>query len=177
MVLKVDCLVSCLHGAGGCWHGANGCLHGVQGALRLSMDCADAAGSKLILAHDPDADRLAVAEKQQDGEWRLFNGNEIALLFADWSWTNRKELHPDTTDDKFIMLASTVSSKALKAMAAHEGFQFDETLTGFKWLGNRAAECEVLGLVPLLAYEVTESAHLTAHAAWPHLGALVYTVH
>jgi len=125
-----------------------------EGALRLSMDCADAAGSKLILAHDPDADRLAVAEKQQDGEWRLFNGNEIALLFADWSWTNRKELHPDTTDDKFIMLASTVSSKALKAMAAHEGFQFDETLTGFKWLGNRAAECEVLGLVPLLAYEV-----------------------
>ena len=94
-----------------------------EGALKEAMSTAERHGSKIILAHDPDADRLAVAE--YTGEWRLFNGNEVALLFADWLWTHREALHPGVEDDRFVMMASTVSSKVLKAMAAAEGSEIE----------------------------------------------------
>ena len=51
----------------------------------LSIEAAEASGATVILANDPDADRLAVAEKQTGGEWRIFNGNEIGTLFASWA--------------------------------------------------------------------------------------------
>lgn len=56
--------------------------------------------------------------------------------------------------DRIAMLASTVSSKMLARMAEVEGFRFDETLTGFKWLGNRALELKQKeGLEVVFAYE------------------------
>ena len=51
------------------------------------------------------------------------------------------------------MLASTVSSKFIGSMASVEGFQFEETLTGFKWMGNRTKELEENGKTVLFAYE------------------------
>lgn len=51
------------------------------------------------------------------------------------------------------MCASTVSSKMLKEIARVEGFLFDETLTGFKWIGSRSAELKKEGYLPLFAYE------------------------
>jgi phosphomannomutase len=128
---------------------ANGC------SLRLAMATADREGAPLILANDPDADRLAVAERQRDsGEWRILDGNEIALLLADWLWRNYTERHPEVDRAKIVMLNSTVSSKALAAMAAKEGFHYRETLTGFKWLGNLADELVRAGYTFLFAYEV-----------------------
>ncbi|KAG2393115.1 hypothetical protein C9374_009692 [Naegleria lovaniensis] len=125
-----------------------------KGALKLAMDKCEQVGAILILANDPDADRLAVAEKQVDGTWRIFNGNEIAMLLADWVWTHYKLSHPNADYSKCVMIASTVSSKLLKAMAAHEGFKFDETLTGFKWIGNRADQYIKDGYTFLFGYEV-----------------------
>ena len=86
--------------------------------------------STLILANDPDADRLAVAEKQNNGQWRIFTGNEIGALLAHWQFVNFKG-----DVNKVAMVASTVSSKLIGAMARTEGFRFEETLTGFKWMG------------------------------------------
>lgn len=54
---------------------------------------------------------------------------------------------------RYAMLASTVSSKMLAAMATKEGFTFRETLTGFKWLGNEAQRLQEAGCVPLFAFE------------------------
>lgn len=126
-----------------------------KGALALAIQTADRVGSRLILANDPDADRLAVAEKNEDGEWRVFNGNEIAFLLASWIWTHFKKNHKNREDyGKCVMIASTVSSKILKAMAEVEGFQFEETLTGFKWIGNKAAELIKAGKIFLFGYEV-----------------------
>ena len=125
-----------------------------KGALALAMRAADAAGSGLILANDPDADRLAVACKDKNGAWQPLTGNEIAAVFAEWVWLKTRAAQPDVPASKYVMVASTVSSKHLKAMAQAEGFQFRETLTGFKWIGNECIKARAEGLIPLFAYEV-----------------------
>ena len=60
------------------------------------MSTAKTAGSKVILAVDPDADRLAVAEKDPKKEtWKIFSGNEIGALMGWWAFKNYKEKHPN----------------------------------------------------------------------------------
>lgn len=104
-----------------------------KGALKLAMETADASGSRLILANDPDADRLAVAEKVGE-EWVPLNGNQIALLLASWTFENYVSREKPTKEQlsKTCMTASTVSSAVLASMAQKEGFNFYPTLTGFK---------------------------------------------
>ena len=58
-----------------------------KSALNLAIKTADENNSTIILANDPDADRLAVAEKTETGEWKIFNGNEIASLLGWWIWS------------------------------------------------------------------------------------------
>jgi phosphomannomutase len=126
------------------------------GALQLSFETADAAGATLILANDPDADRLAVAEKdRRTGKWVVFTGNEIGVLLASWEWRQWRGRRPaDAAPDATpVMLNTTVSSKMLKAMARAEGFAFEETLTGFKWLGSRSDELRRAGQHVLFSYE------------------------
>ena len=126
-----------------------------KGALKLAMEAADAAGSRLILANDPDADRLAVAEKVGD-EWVPLNGNQIALLLASWAFENYVAREAPSKEQlaKTCMVASTVSSAVLGAMAKIEGFNFYPTLTGFKWMGNRASQAVREGERFLFAFEV-----------------------
>lgn len=125
-----------------------------KSALELAMRSADAVGSTVILANDPDADRLAIAEKNPStGRWRVFSGNEIGSLMGWWAFENYRRAHPDYDGKKVHMFASTVSSKFLRSMAEVEGFQFQETLTGFKWMGNIAHEHMLRGEDVLFAYE------------------------
>ncbi|GMH71510.1 hypothetical protein TL16_g05669 [Triparma laevis f. inornata] len=126
-----------------------------EGALRLAMEQADRVGSRVILANDPDADRLAVCEKV-GGEWRLFTGNEIGNVLGHWMFKKNVKENAQGGEIKnkpIAMLASTVSSKFLSAVATKEGFLFEETLTGFKWMGNRSEELRNQGYNVVLAYE------------------------
>ncbi|KAL4227994.1 Phosphoglucomutase-2 [Mactra antiquata] len=123
-----------------------------KGALTLSMKTADEAGSQVILANDPDADRLALAEKTSDG-WKIFTGNEIGALIGWWSWFAFRQKYPDVPASDCYMLASTVSSKILQTIANKEGFNFIETLTGFKWMGNKSDELLKDGKTVLFAFE------------------------
>lgn len=108
----------------------------------------------VVLATDPDADRLAVAEKPDGCGWKVFTGNELAALLGWWMFFNWKEVHPDPADSqKVYMLATTVSSKILQAFARIEGFHFEETLPGFKWIGNRVHELSKTGNTVLFAFE------------------------
>lgn len=126
-----------------------------KGALALAIRTADEHGSTLILANDPDADRLAVAVKNTESkEWAILNGNEIALLLADYVWTHWSRGKTAEQKAKAVMLSSTVSSQVLAAMARVEGFHFADTLTGFKWLGNTAISKEHEGYEFLFAFEV-----------------------
>jgi len=121
-------------------------------ALDLSKKTADCNNSTIILANDPDADRLAVAEKR-DNEWDMFTGNELGALLGWWSWYSFHQTNPDEDPSQLYMMASTVSSKFLKTMADTEGFSFTETLTGFKWMGSKTAELQAQGKRVLFAYE------------------------
>ena len=151
------------------------------GALDIACKVAAEAGSPLVLASDPDADRLAVAVahvgaadgadateidamealigvESEEWQWRLLKGDEIGSLLAHWMWTQLQPVldeYEASTGARppVTMLASTVSSKMLRAMGRVEGFAFEETLTGFKWLGNRSEEIRAEGGVVPLAYE------------------------
>ena len=120
-----------------------------KGALDEAIKVADENAINIILANDPDADRFAAAEKV-DGSWYQFTGNEIGALLA--SYVLSKYDSPEKRK-RLVMLSSTVSSRMLSAMAKSEGFQYIETLTGFKWLGNRAKDLLKEGLEPAFAFE------------------------
>ncbi|EMP35877.1 Phosphoglucomutase-2 [Chelonia mydas] len=125
-----------------------------KGVLTLSFALAEKEGAGIILANDPDADRLLVAEKQESGEWKVFSGNELGALLGWWIFTCWKNQNQDPAAIKDVyMLSSTVSSKILRAIALKEGFHFEETLTGFKWMGNRAKQLTDQGKTVLFAFE------------------------
>jgi phosphomannomutase len=117
------------------------------GAMDLLLELADERGADVAIAHDPDADRLAVAvpgpRAGLDG-WRVLTGDEIGLLLADHL------LRHGTGADR-LLVTTVVSSSALAALAEHHGVAFEETLTGFKWLARAAMARPQLR--PVLGYE------------------------
>ncbi|CAH00235.1 phosphoribomutase PRM15 [Kluyveromyces lactis] len=126
-----------------------------KGALDLAVEYGRKNDTvDLIIANDPDADRFSVAVRDNDQNtttaWRQLTGNEIGFLFAYYEWERYKH---SPIDEPLAMLNSTVSSQMIKRMAEIEGFHYEDTLTGFKWLGNRALELEQEGYYTPFAYE------------------------
>ncbi|XP_062329349.1 glucose 1,6-bisphosphate synthase [Osmerus eperlanus] len=125
-----------------------------ESVLELSLRLAERESAKIVMATDPDADRLAVAEQSDGSGWKVYTGNELAALLGWWMLFNWKESHPDPADtERVYMLATTVSSKILKAFARLEGFHFEETLPGFKWIGKRIHELSKTGKEVIFAFE------------------------
>lgn len=120
-------------------------------ALELAEKTAKDNKCQIILANDPDADRLAIAEVYEN-EVKIFTGNEIGALLGWWMLEIMK-ISKSKVDTNHVMIASTVSSKILKSMAQIEGFTFHETLTGFKWMANKAIDEELAGKKVLFAFE------------------------
>lgn len=117
------------------------------GALDLSYATASRVGAQLIIAHDPDADRLAVAEADGQGGWHLFGGNDIGKLLG---WRAAKLAAAAGTGG--TLSTSLVSSPALSAIAAHYGLGYAETQTGFKWISR--ADGIIYGYEEALGYLV-----------------------
>ncbi|KAI5625637.1 glucose 1,6-bisphosphate synthase [Silurus asotus] len=125
-----------------------------ESILELSLRLAEREEARIVLATDPDADRLAVAEHCDKYGWKVFTGNELAALLGWWMLFNWKETHPDPAEIKNVyMLATAVSSRILKTMAEMEGFQFEETLPGFKWIGNKIHELAKTGKEVIFSFE------------------------
>jgi phosphomannomutase len=116
------------------------------GALDLAYATADRAGVELIIANDPDADRLAVAIRE-DGDWRRLTGNEVGSLLG-WRAAERHK----GIGAPAALAASIVSSPALGAVAADYGIDFSYTLTGFKFV-NRVPNL-IFGFEEALGYLV-----------------------
>jgi phosphomannomutase len=108
------------------------------GALDLALDLAKEVGADLLLANDPDADRLAVAVPT-GGEWRLLSGNELGALLGDY--VLRYWEHAESP----IVVNSVVSSPMLGRIAAQRGAVHETTLTGFKWIINAGLALEAGG--------------------------------
>ncbi|CUM66945.1 uncharacterized protein PRCAT00004631001 [Priceomyces carsonii] len=119
-----------------------------KGALNLSIKTADSFGYNLVLANDPDADRFSIAVKT-DHKWRQLTGNEIGFLFAMYVI----ECFPKSELLKVYLLNSTVSSQVLASIAEVEGCNYQDTLTGFKWIGNKAIDLKKEGYLVPFAYE------------------------
>ena len=116
------------------------------GALDLAIKTATDAGADLIIANDPDADRIATAALDADG-WRALTGDEIGCLLAHWLLDN------GPNDDGRLVGTTVVSSRLLSAIAADHGVDYVETLTGFKWLARAARDAAERGGRMVLAYE------------------------
>lgn len=124
-----------------------------QGVLDESIRTATESNSTLIIANDPDSDRLAASELHGT-EWRVFNGNELGALLGWWIWSQFEERNKGAVPKSDVfMTSSAVSSKILETIAKREGFTWFETLTGFKWMGNYAVDLHVKGKTVLFAFE------------------------
>ena len=102
------------------------------GVLDLATALASERGADLVIANDPDADRLAIVVPSGDG-WRALTGNEIGCLLAE------HVLSGGAGDDRLVA-TTVVSSRMLSKIAAGHGVHFEETLTGFKWIMRPAIE-------------------------------------
>lgn len=117
------------------------------GALDLAFATAEAADATLVIAHDPDADRLAVAVRLSEG-WRRLTGNEVGLLLG-WRAASR---HHASDDGRGVLVASIVSTPGLSEIARTFDLDYEETLTGFKWISRVAGI--VFGFEEALGYLV-----------------------
>ncbi|NLT25158.1 MAG: phospho-sugar mutase [Microbacteriaceae bacterium] len=118
------------------------------GALDLAYAAGDEAGADLIIAHDPDADRLAVAVPDGDG-WFRFGGNDIGKLLG---WRAALAADARGTASGSTLATSLVSSPAMSKVAERYGLGYAETQTGFKWISR--AEGIVYGYEEALGYLV-----------------------
>ncbi len=119
------------------------------GAMDLAFALGRRIGADLLLANDPDADRLAVAEAEaaEPSGYRLFTGNQVGVLLGHYLLTEKPALR------RRAVLASIVSSPLLGRIAASLGVHYEETLTGFKWIANRAIELGRDGYEFVFGYE------------------------
>ena len=103
-------------------------------ALSLAVEKAKAVDAELVLASDPDADRMGAAVKNNEGEWVLLNGNQTAILFVYYLITRWKELGKLT--GKEYIVKTIVSSETISAIAEKNEVKYYDVYTGFKWIAD-----------------------------------------
>ncbi len=124
-------------------------------ALRLGLELAVEVGADLMLATDPDADRVGIAMKCPDGTYELVSGNEVGALLLDYICAGRIE--KGTMPEKAVAVKSLVSTPLADAIAAHYGVEMRNVLTGFKWIGDQIAQLEAAGEVDRFIFGFEES--------------------
>lgn len=117
------------------------------GVLALALAVAEREGAHLVLANDPDADRLAVAIPDRRSGWRQLSGNQVGVLLAD------DLLAQDLRSERDLVATTIVSTAMLARIAALHGARCVETLTGFKWIAQAALAHEATGGRFLFGFE------------------------
>ena len=124
-------------------------------ALRLGLELAEKSGADLMLATDPDADRVGIAVRCKDGSYELLSGNEVGVLLLDYICAGRIE--KGTMPKNPVMVKSIVSTPLADKVAAHYGVECRNVLTGFKWIGDQIAKLEADGEVDRFIFGFEES--------------------
>ena len=124
-------------------------------ALKLGLELATKTGADLMLATDPDADRVGIAMKCPDGSYELVSGNEMGALLLDYICAGRIEQGTMPKDP--VMCKSIVSTPLADKVAEHYGVECRNVLTGFKWIGDQIAKLEAAGQVDRFIFGFEES--------------------
>lgn len=128
-------------------------------------------------------DRFASAEKQKDGKWKIFQGDELGILLGAEAY--EANLAKGIPKEKMLFICSAVSSRMLQKMVETEGCRFEETMTGFKWMMNKAMDLHHReGFVPCFVYEealgyaldirVADKDGVSAAAVWVQMATELY---
>ena len=127
-----------------------------RSAFKLALDLAEKENADVIMATDPDCDRMAPAVRDENGEYQFLNGNETGILFADYLLKTKKE--NNTLDENGVIIKTIVSTDMIKDIAADYGVEVMDVLTGFKFIGEKITEFEendkefILGFEESLGY-------------------------
>ena len=127
----------------------------IYAALELGLKLAEETGADLMLATDPDADRVGIAMKCPDGTYELVSGNEMGVLLLDYIAAGRIE--KGTMPKNPVAVKSIVSTPLADAVAENYGVELRSVLTGFKWIGDQIASLEAAGEVDRFIFGFEES--------------------
>jgi phosphoglucomutase len=103
-------------------------------ALALAVAKAKETDAELVMASDPDSDRVGAAVKNEEGEWVLLNGNQTALLFVYYLITRWKEL--GKIKGKEYVVKTIVTTETIRSIAEHNAVEIYDVYTGFKWIAD-----------------------------------------
>ena len=106
-------------------------------ALDLGMRLAESIRADILLANDPDADRLAMALPDEKGRWHALTGNQLGIVLMDYMLQQARQ---SSNLRRALCVSTIVSTPMADAVAAAYGARFERTLTGFKWLWTAALE-------------------------------------
>lgn len=107
----------------------------IQEAMALGMQYAKKVNADLLLATDPDCDRVGIAVKDKDGNFRLFSGNETGTLLVDYICSRRLSLHKMPKEP--VLVKTIVTTTLSKKVAQSYGVKTIDVLTGFKYIGDQ----------------------------------------
>lgn len=127
----------------------------IYAAMEKGVELAKQTGADLMLATDPDADRVGIAMKCPDGSYELVSGNEMGVLLLDYICAGRIE--KGTMPERAVAVESIVSTPLAEKVAEHYGVELRHTLTGFKWIGDQIAKLEADGEVDRFIFGFEES--------------------
>ncbi len=123
-------------------------------ALERAIELARETGGDLVLATDPDADRLGIAVRH-DGKYRLVTGNQLLCMLGDYILRTRQAL--GTLPAKAGIVSTIVTTPLLRAVAEKYGAAYAEVLTGFKWIAKQARDWDAAGTGIEFLYGTEES--------------------
>lgn len=110
-------------------------------ALNIAIETAKETGADLVLGTDPDCDRVGIAVRDSNGEYVLFTGNQTGALLVNFVLTMKK----DALNSRSTLVKTIVTSELGANIARDFGLNVDETLTGFKYIGDKMNQYERVG--------------------------------
>ncbi len=109
-------------------------------AMTLGMKLGTKLNADLVIASDPDADRLAIVCRNSDGEWEILNGNQTCMMFAWYIIANKKKLGQLKGNE--FLVKTIVTTEIIKRIADKNGVELMDCYTGFKWIASLIRENE-----------------------------------
>ena len=131
--------------------------------LRLGVELADKIESDVVIGTDPDADRMGIAIRNDEGKFVLLNGNQIGVLLANYIFLRKKET--GTMPKNGALVKTIVTTELARALATSYGVTTFDVLTGFKFIGEKIKEWEQSGeYTYLFGFEESYGSLVGTHA-------------